>query len=205
MCVLSQINTYYRKHNANRIVQGDILKEVKFTDWDWDKEKNDVTIYNKKLPYIVILTQDCDLDLDSKYRTSPGKNDDKILRSVLVCPAYGWNDFINGDHLMEYSLKMQTIKSSSKKNDIQNQQVPRYHYLEQDLDNQIPPLVIDFKHYYTLPVEFLRYIYKNHYVSSMNELFREFLSQRFSFYLSRVGLPEIRKNCEDFEFKRKDE
>ena len=124
MCVLSQIKTYYRKHNASRIVQGDILKEVKFSDWDWDKEKNNVKIYEKKLPYIVILTQDCDLDLDSKYRTSAGKNDDKILQSVLVRPAYGWNDFINGDHLKDYSLKMQTIKSDSKKNDIQNQQVP---------------------------------------------------------------------------------
>jgi len=53
------------------------------------------------------LTQDCDLDLDSKYRTSTEKNDDKILQSVLVCPAYGWNDFINGDHLKDYNLKME--------------------------------------------------------------------------------------------------
>jgi hypothetical protein len=49
MCVLSQIKTYYRKHNTDRIVQGDILKGVTFSDWDWDKEKNNIKIYEKKI------------------------------------------------------------------------------------------------------------------------------------------------------------
>jgi hypothetical protein len=192
MCLLSQINTYYRKHNADRIVQGDILREVRFTDWDWDIKKGNIEIYEKVLPYIVIITQDCDLDQDFKYRTTTTKNNDKLLQSILVCPAYGWEDFIKGDHLRDLDLKMETI-NSNQRNLIKHQQVPRYHYLETDSENQMPALVIDFKHYYTLPVEFLRYIYKKHYVSTMNELFRESLSQRFSFYLSRIGLPEIRK------------
>ena len=196
MCLLSQINTYYRKHNADRIVQGDILREVKFADWDWDTKKGNIEIYEKVLPYIVIITQDCDLDQDFKYRTTTTKNNDKLLQSILVCPAYGWEDFIKGDHLIDFNLKMETINSSNQRNLIKHQQVLRYHYLETDSENQMPALVIDFKHYYTLPVEFLRYIYKKHYVSPMNELFRESLSQRFSFYLSRIGLPEIRKMSE---------
>ena len=192
MCLLSQIKTYYRKHNADRIVQGDILREVKFSDWDWDTEKNNVIIYEKNLPYVVILTQDCDLEQDFKYRTTTVKNNDKILQSILVCPAYGWEDFTKGDHLKDFELKMEVITSDKKKL-IRTQQVPRFHYLEEDSESQTPALVIDFKHYYTLPVEFLRHIYIKHYVSSMNELFRESLSQRFSFYLSRIGLPEIKK------------
>lgn len=192
MCISSLIKTYYRKHNADRIVQGDILKEVKFSDWNWDAKRNDVIIYEKKLPYVVILTQDCDLEQDFKYRTTAVKNDDKILQSILVCPAYGWQDFTKGDHLKDFKLTMEPI-TSDKKNLIRTQQVPRFHYLEEDSENQTGPWVIDFKHYYTLPVEFLLYIYKKHYVSSMNELFRESLSQRFSFYLSRIGLPEIKK------------
>lgn len=195
MCVLSKINNYYRKYNAERIIQGDILREVKFRDWDWDTRKNDVIIYEKKLPYLAILTQDCDLEQDNKNRiTTSARNQDKFLQSILVCPAYGWEDFIRGDHLADYSLKMEMISSSDQKKKIKKQQVPRYHYLEEDLENQIPPLVIDFKHYYTLPVEFLRHIYKEHYAYSMEELFRESLSQRFSFYLSRIGLPEIIKS-----------
>ncbi|NPV61890.1 MAG: hypothetical protein HPY61_04545 [Methanotrichaceae archaeon] len=174
-------------------MQGDVLREVKFSDWDWDTEKNEVIIYEKKLPYIVVLTQDCDLEQDFKCRTTAEKNDDKILQAILVCPAYGWEDFIKGDHLKDFNLKMESI-NSNKRNLIKTQQVARFHYLEEDPESQIPSLVIDFKHYYTLPVEFLCYIYKRHYVTSMNELFRESLSQRFSFYLSRIGLPEIKRS-----------
>jgi hypothetical protein len=194
MCILSQIKSYYRKYDADRIVQGDVLNEVKFLDWDWDTEKDKVVTYEKKLPYIVILTQDCDLEQDSKYRTTAAKNNDKILQSVLVSPAYGWEEFIKGDHLQDYNLKMEKISGSDQKKKIRQQQVPRFHYLEEDKANQIPPLVIDFKHYYTLPMEFLRHIYKEHYAYSLEELFREALSQRISFYLSRIGLPEIRPN-----------
>jgi hypothetical protein len=111
----------------------------------------------------------------------------------LVCPAYGWQEFIDGIHLKDYKLKMEEISSTEQKKKIKQQQVPRFHYLEEDSEKQIPPLVIDFKHYYTLPVEFLRHIYKKHYAYSLEELFRESLSQRFSFYLSRIGLPEIKK------------
>jgi len=80
MCILSQIKNYYRKYNADRIVQGDILSEVKFLDWDWDKEGKNIVTYEKKLPYIIILTQDCDLEQDFKYRTTAVKNNDKILQ-----------------------------------------------------------------------------------------------------------------------------
>lgn len=136
MCLLSQINSYYRKHNADRIVQGDILKEVKFTDWDWNAKKNNIEIYKKNLPYIIILTQDCDLEQDFRYRTTIMKNNDKLLQSILVCPAYGWQDFIQGDHLKDFKLKMEII-NSNQRNLIKNQQVPRYHYLEIDSENQL--------------------------------------------------------------------
>lgn len=191
MCASSLIKDYYRRYNEDRIVQGDILRDVKFRDWDWDDNKHDIIIYEKDLPYIVILTQDCDLEWDFKYRTTTQKNDDKKLQSVLVCPAYGWEKFIQGEHLKKFELTMETIHSDKRKL-IKKQQVSRFHYLEEDVKDQIPALVIDFKHYYTLPIGFLRHIYKNHYAYSMNELFRECLSQRFSFYLSRIGLPEIK-------------
>lgn len=193
MCILSQIKTYYRKHNADRIVQGDILRDIKFIDWDWDVKKGDVITIEKELPYTVILTQDCDLEQDFRCRNNSKTNNDKMLQSVLVCPAWGWEEFIKGDHLLDFDSKMEIIPTARQKQ-IKIQQVARYHYLDSDLENQIPPLVIDFKHYYTLPINFLGHIYKKHYVTSVNELFRESLCQRFSFYLSRIGLPEIKTN-----------
>ena len=144
MCILSRINAYYRKYDADRIVQGDILSEVKFRDWDWDTKKDNVIIYKKELPYIVILSQDCDLEWDFKYRTTAQKNDDKKLQSILVCPAYRWQEFIDGVHLKAYDLKMENISSTDQKKKIKQQQVPRFHYLAEDSDKQISPLVVDY-------------------------------------------------------------
>jgi len=119
MCVLSRINNYYRKYDSERIIQGDILREVKFRDWDWDTNKSDIIIYEKKLPYLAILTQDCDLEQDNNNRTTTvARNQDKFLQSILVCPAYGWEDFIKGDHLADYGLRMEAISSSDQKNKI---------------------------------------------------------------------------------------
>ncbi len=50
------------------------------------------------------------------------------------------------------------------------------------------PLIIDFKHYYTIPRNIL-YQNLDHYNVSITELHREQLSQRFAYYLSRVGTP----------------
>ena len=76
---------------------------------------------------------------------------------------------------------------------VQNNQNPRYHFLKGEKMYQVPNIVIDFKHYYTIPRDELYKNYKNHYIGSINELFREALSQRFAYYLSRIGLPLMDK------------
>ena len=60
MCKLSQINTYYRKHNFGRILQGDILRDVKFSY----AVQEDSVIVEYYFPYIIVLSQDCDLQQD---------------------------------------------------------------------------------------------------------------------------------------------
>lgn len=55
---------------------------------------------------------------------------------------------------------------------------------------QVPNLVIDFKHYYTVSREKMYNNLNNYFVSS-KPLFREQLSQRFAYYLNRIGLPNI--------------
>jgi hypothetical protein len=69
----------------------------------------------------------------------------------------------------------------------------RYHYLLADIDLQVPELTIDFKHYFSIPRSYLYSSRKDHYIASINELFREALSQRFAYYISRIGLPTIEK------------
>ncbi|MFZ3169428.1 MAG: hypothetical protein WA130_17575 [Candidatus Methanoperedens sp.] len=141
------------------------------------------------LPYIVVMTQDCDLDNDFKNRsiTNPDKHD-KYLRTVLVCPAYVAEDFKDGNHLEDLELKMEKWESKRFKQ-IKEQNNARFHFLEPEQKLQVPELVIDFKHYYAIPRDTLFRMYPDCYLVTINQLFREFLSQRFSNYLSRIGLP----------------
>jgi len=211
MSTLSQIDSPYRKHSEDRIVQGDILRDVTFIEWELNEENpRQSPVFDKTLPYILILTQDCDLEQDFKNRcdiensNEDEEKHDKFLQSILVCPAYNAEQFKKGEHLEDFGLKMEAYKDRKRWNDIKGNNNARYHFLEKssheyenpDLakisrEYQIPDLVLDFKHYYTIPRNVLYTIYKKHYIASLNELFRESLSQRFSYYLSRIGLPKI--------------
>ena len=193
MSTLSQIDSPYRKHSPERIVQGDILRDIIFLEWDLNEGNPQKSpVIDKNLPYIVILTQDCDLEQDFKNRRDKdAEKHDKFLQSILVCPAYISEQFKKGVHLEEFGLKMETF-NSDRYSVIKQNNNARYHFLEKSSrEYQIQELVLDFKHYYTIPVTVLNKIYKKHYVASLNELFREALSQRFSYYLDRIGLPDM--------------
>lgn len=193
MCILSQIKTYYRKNDSGRVVQGDILKDVIFIEWDLgDLDPDDYKYEPKELPYIIILSQDCDLLSDYNNRQDiNAEKHDAYLQSILVCPAYLATELRAGTHLHDFDLVMER-KNSEKYGSIRNNTDPRYHYLCGDPGLQIPELIVDFKHYYTLPRSYVYNLYnRDKYVASLNELFRESICQRFSFYLSRIGLPVI--------------
>jgi len=187
----SKIESRYVKRTVRRICQGDILRDIDVID-SYTKDAEGALEYDEiTLPYIVVMTQDCDLDNDFKNRseTNPEKHD-KYLRTVLVCPAYIGAKLKDGTHLDDLGLKMEKWDSKRFKQ-IREQNNTRYHFLDTDLKLQVPELVIDFKHYYAIPRDTLFRMYKDHYLVTINQLFREFLSQRFSNYLSRIGLPVL--------------
>jgi len=181
----------YAKKTYERICQGDIFEEFtyKFTKiFDQSGE-----IINITLPYAIVLTQDCDLEWDYEKRDSnPNKkldtNDDKVLQSILICPAYIAEQFRAGDHLKGLGLVMEKWGSNLWRHIVSNQN-ERFHYLEEDIENKMPNLVVDFKHYYTVPADDIYNITENKYEISISPLFREDISRRFSNYLSRIGLP----------------
>lgn len=205
----SKIDTAYVEHDLKRIFQGDILRDFKYPAWNLAR-KVDGELIELTIPYLIVMTQDCDLESDRRNhddlfkllgedcnyldeeKESEKENHDKFLHSILVCPAYPAKQLKKGNHLKGLGLKMQKIDSSTQWNFIKNNQNPRYHFLRKDVELQIPDLVIDFKHYYTVPRDILYDTIKDHYLGTISELFREFLSQRFAFYLSRIGLPIIK-------------
>lgn len=188
----SKIDSRYVKRTIKRICQGDILRNISVIDDYSIDPSGEFEVEELTLPYIVVMTQDCDLENDFYNRSEPTpEKHDKFLRTVLICPAYIANDLRKGSHLEDLELKMETF-NSERWNPIKKQNNARYHFLEQDQELQVPELVIDFKHYYALPRDTLFNMYDENYLVTINHLFREFLSQRFSNYLSRIGLPELK-------------
>ena len=179
---------YEKEDKKYKIYQGDIFQNVDYLRWvDTINKVIDVI----EIPYFLVLTQSCDLEQDYKDRQKTEKeNRDKYLQSILVCPAYRAEVFKRGEHLKNFDLIMCTSGGTLWKI-IKKNNNARYHFMERNEEFGLPDLVIDFKHYYTIPTHILYEIYKDHYVNSLKSLFRENISHRFAFYLSIIGLPMI--------------
>ncbi len=179
---------------TKRISQGDIFKNIEFIEYlEYKKGLFEVSIIT--FPYVIILTQDCDLSQDFLYRSGEKENQDKILLSVIAAPLYNIEQVYLGQHLEELNLKMTPInKNRTAGSDLRNNLKPRYHYLEFPPSINLTNLVIDFKHYFTLNINYLLKIRKFNWICRVKELYREDISQRFASFLSRIGLPEIKKS-----------
>lgn len=186
----SKINERYIQHDDSRINQGDIFRDVPVQVASQDKIETII------LPYIVVLTQDCDLESDFKARAkSDGSSVEAYLQMILICPAYLASQLREGTHLEGAGLVGSHI-GSDRWGNIKKSQDPRYQFLFEYPEYQIPELVMDFKHYYTFRREDLYKMKDTDYIATLNELFRESLAQRFSYYLSRIGLPIIKEKEE---------
>lgn len=176
----------------SRIHQGEILKEVEFIESAVQRE-GIVEISTITFPYVVVLTQDCDLEQDYGVRWSRKrrpKNHDKKMFSVLVAPLYNFEHFVRGEHLSELRLSMRKIDSGTTKNHIRNNELPRYHYLAFDDAAPLVPSIVDFKHYFSVNIEQVKINKKLKFVCRLAALHREDLSQRFAAFLARIGLPD---------------
>ena len=175
-----------------RISQGDIYKDVEFIEYAIEKEGM-IEISKIVFPFVVVLTQDCDLNQDYTVRWSRNdvSNHDKKLISVIVVPLYNVEQVYSGEHLSELEMTMAEIKKGKTPGKtLRQNQTPRYHYIEFPDNIPIVSSVIDFKHYFTVNVEYLKKHKKENFICQIGQLYREDVSQRFSSYLSRIGLPE---------------
>jgi hypothetical protein len=176
---------------ATRVQQGDIFENVDLVRYaPLDAAQLEVTFV--RFPWVVVLSQDCDLQQDFKTRWGRPAltNQDKYLLSVLVAPLYNASHVYLGTQLKELGLESQKIDpAKSPGKNLRNNQNPRYHYMELPPNLGLPALVVDFKHYFTADVAYLREKKLDDWVCCVGPLFREDLAHRFSAFLSRIGLP----------------
>lgn len=184
--------TKVKTRKCSRIRQGDIYREIKHIE-RVEIKRGILEISRIIFPYIIVLTQDCDLESDERNRNEvekkPEFNHDKYLFSALVAPLYNFEHFIAGEHLSNLGLKMRRDMSGAEKKKIKINEVPRFHYIAFPEELDIVDSVIDFKHYFSVNIETLTSLRKKDFVCCISELFREEISDRFGHYLARIGVP----------------
>jgi hypothetical protein len=174
----------------SRISQGDVFRDIELVE-DAYVENGELVVVTIHFPTVFVLTQDCDLASDYRIRWSdpPPATQDQQLMSVLVAPVYNAEQVFLGTHLSDLNLKNQT-HTGSKKDYIKTNQNQRYHYFDPGQNAPLPASVIDFKHYFSMPVQKLKSLKEKHWVFKISEIYREQICQRFANYLSRIGLPD---------------
>jgi hypothetical protein len=179
------------KGKSARVCQGDIYRDIEMVEYAVEKSGT-IEISKIIFPAIAVLTQDCDLAQDYKVRWSRSKTrtEDKKLLSALVVPLYNLEHVYHGEQLDSLGIKMSPInRKKTEGRRLKNNETPRYHYLEFPNTVPIVPSVADFKHYFSVNVEYLKRERREKFVCRLAPLFREDLSQRFASFLSRIGLP----------------
>jgi hypothetical protein len=121
-------NAKIKTKRIDRPSRGDIFRKVECVEYVVEK-RGMVEVSKLIFPLVVVLTQDCDLEHNSRYsRDAPPPNDDKKLFAVLVAPLYNAEQVFLGQHLSELGMKMAEInaKRTPGKTLMQNE-TPRYH------------------------------------------------------------------------------
>ncbi|MBI9055962.1 MAG: hypothetical protein JEY96_19225 [Bacteroidales bacterium] len=176
----------------NQVHQGDIFKSIHYYE-NYFEESGSFELHMLKFPYSIVLTQECDLSNNMRERNKDEKEgelkkQDKYLVSLLCAPLYNAEHLFTGNHLEHLKIQAER-KNSDQRKYIKSNREPRYHYLEFDEKTQLVPMVVDFKHYFTVSVNTLENNIENR-ICSLKPIFRESITQRFSNFLARIGLPE---------------
>jgi len=176
-----------------RVSQGDVLRNIDYIE-RIQEARGILEVSKIAFPYIIVLTQDCDLEQDNNLREIPKETQDKLLISVLVAPLYNAEHFFNGEHLSTSGITSRIFDKKDRFADyIKSNQSARFHFLEFPSDFSLVDSIIDFKHYFSVPTPYIREMKKANYVCTVSELYREDISHRFASFLSRIGLPDMPK------------
>jgi len=189
------------------IHQGDILTNVEYIEYA-DIIDGNIEISKIMFPKVIVLTQECDSvqdyanrkDCYQKIDTGDDIKTNQFILSTIVAPLYSLDDIVAGTHLSniniikdgkitDSTLKYEHINSEKKKLLKQNKD-DRYHYLKIDINGNYVEYVIDFKHYFTVNTDRLIKHKESNFFVSIESVFKEAVNQRFSNFLSRIGLPE---------------
>lgn len=175
------------KSENSKVELGDIRRNIVLKEADFIC--NEMYINELRLPYVLVVSQSC--DLERHYEDISSLTDNQLL-GVIVVPLYPLSIFMLGEHLKGLS---KTAQQHGQKliDRYRKEEHPRYHIIDIDnnkrLNHNLPDsFVIDFRHHITVSYDL---IFSAKCTESINLIYREEISQRLFYYLSRIGLPNI--------------
>lgn len=171
--------------NLNKIEQCDVFKDVLLIE-SVQANGDTVNVTQVHYPMAMCLNQSCDLESDLRDRIA-AKDSDKYILQLIMLPVFNAIKLKHGAHWGQM-VKSATSFGREKWKDVCNNEVPRYHFLNFSEAECQTPLVIDFKHFFTVSRDYL-YGNLNNRLFAMAPLYRESIATRFANYLARIGLP----------------
>lgn len=185
----------FKSKLTDQICQGDIFENVKY-NYIVSEDDEGVNIVEYEFPLAIIISQACDvIAMEELVQNGIGKPS-KFMPSILMCPIYEQSAAKSGEHISDAfsQLSLNIIKENTFfKDDIKIAEKD-WHYrihsltVEVDQNKVLENAVIDFKHYFTVPMTYL-IEHKKKRILHLEDLFAEQITLKFSTYLARVAIP----------------
>ena len=177
------------------VKQGDIFKNVKYI-FDFKQTEDSIEIVELTFPYVLIVSQSCDMLHASRLISNEIHSEAKLMFSVLAVPMYERETIISGEHLRElcddkiidFKINSPFITEEDKKV-IKDGFHYRFHEIYFSDDWKIPDSIIDLKGFFTLNLTTINQI-KEQRIGRLNDWSSQQIVNKMSAFLSRVGLPD---------------
>ncbi|MGD9691509.1 MAG: hypothetical protein AB7G17_01560 [Phycisphaerales bacterium] len=179
---------FTRLESTPQLRQGLIIRETEVLE-DYREIDGELHISSVLYPYLLVISQSC--DLEHHYGCiEKGKSEDKVLPCALLLPLYNYLHVKSGEHLSHLDRRMQIWSSKTKIELLQNNEIPRYHYLKFSKNDPLVDSVLDFKHAVAPSFDSVHRCLGTCIVGIINPPYIDRISQRFANFVSRIGLPE---------------
>ena len=192
---MSTTSKAFKSQLTDKICQGDIFQNVRYNYIDSEDDEG-VNIIEFEFPMAIIISQACDvIAMEDVVNNKSGKPA-KFMPSILMCPIYDKSASKSGDHIKEaFSLLSLNIVEETIyfKDDLKTADKDwhyRFHSLtiETGAEKVLENAIVDFKHYFTVPISYL-ISHKKDRLLHLDNLFAEQITLKFSTYLARVAIP----------------
>ena len=192
---MSTISKAKKSQLDDQICQGDIFRNVKYSYIESEDDEG-VNVVEYEFPMAIIISQACDVIAMEEMMIKKSGKPAKFMPSILMCPIYEATLAKSGDHIKDAFDNMLLNFEIENTYQTDDYKVAKrdWHYrihsltIEAEKKKILENAVIDFKHYFTLPISYL-ISHKKDRVLHLDDLFAEQITLKFDTYLSRVAIP----------------